>query len=251
MTACEALYAEVMGLRPEDGSINPRLLIALQHNAGYVIGAFLHGQAVGFVYSFLGCDRSAPDAMRLYQYSQLAVVSQPLQGRGIGRLLKLAQRDRCLADGIDRMRWAYDPLRTRNAHFNLDVLGGRVIRIVPEMYGHSGFGAYAGDATDRFIIDWPLSVDPEHQIRRAIPTQSWSVGVCAEDEEDLLIAVPAHWDKLRAQLGNQAAANLRGELRRAFASALDSNRMGISCQPVDAECSVYRFAPSSQSQDQQ
>ena len=241
MHACEQLYADVMGLRAEDGSINPRLLIALQRNGGYAIGAFLDGKAVGFAYSFLGYDRLGGGIRDLYQYSQLAVVAQGMQGEGIGKRLKLAQRDRCLADGVNRMKWAYDPMRTGNGHFNLNVLGAHVVSFAPAMYGGAGFGAYTGDATDRFIVDWLLDADPP-AVSSEAPSRTWRVGMAVEDHDDLLIAVPARWDRFRAEAGTGSAANLRGELRGAFTQVLDTGRVGVSCQAVDQDTAVYRFA---------
>lgn len=241
MHACEQLYAEVMGLRAQDGSINPRLLIALQHNGGYVIGAFLYGKVVGFAYSFLGRDPVREGVRSLYQYSQLAVVTNNMQGQGVGRLLKLAQRDRCLADGIKRIRWAYDPLRTRNGHFNLDVLGAQVVDFVPAMYGGSGFGTYAGDVTDRFIVDWPLEADPPKRVPTPALPRPWHTAMCVEDQDDLLITVPARWDSLRMEVGPAQATTLRDELRRVVTHTLGTGRVGVSCQTVDEDTAFYRF----------
>ena len=248
MHACEQLYADVMGLRAGDGSINPRLLIALQHNGGYVIGAFLAGKAVGFAYSFLGCDRLGAGINDLYQYSQLAVVAQGMQGEGIGKRLKLAQRDRCLADGLHRIKWAYDPLQTRNGHFNLNVLGAHVVGFTPAMYGGSGFGTYTGDATDRFIVDWSLDADSP-TTGRPVPTCTWRVGSYVEDRDDLLIAVPARWDRFRAEAGTETAATVRDQLRDAFTQVLDTGRVGVSCQAVDQDAAVYRFTHLAQQAD--
>lgn len=242
MAACQQLYADVMGLRIEDGSINPRLLIALQHNGGYVLGSFLDGQAVGFAYSFLGCDRSRGGTQSLYQYSQLAVVARSVQGHGIGRLLKLAQRERCLVDGINRIRWAFDPLRTRNGHFNLDVLRAEVVDFAPSMYGGAGFGAYAGDVTDRFIVDWSLQPRESVGEPKPVPPGRWRGGMTVVDGDDLLVAVPARWEQLRVELGSMGAATARDELRRAFTRALDTGRVGVSCLAVDDETAVYRFS---------
>jgi predicted GNAT superfamily acetyltransferase len=243
MMACDALYRRVMRLGPGDGSINPRLLIALQHNGGYVVGAYAGPELVGFVYSFLGSDRSTAVPAVLYQYSQLAVVAQDRQGQGIGRQLKHAQRERCLQDGIYRMRWAFDPLKTRNAHFNLDVLGGEITALVPAMYGARGFGADDQDESDRFIVDWHLARPVVPQ--RSLPPTSahWLLGRCVADRDDLLIAAPAQWDRHRTETGSAAATRLRGELRAAFAAALDSGRIGVSCQRISADIAVYRFAP--------
>jgi predicted GNAT superfamily acetyltransferase len=243
MTTCVALYRGVMGLRPTDDGINARLLTAMQHNGGYVVGAFVGQDLVGFAYSFLGCDRSAGGIAAPYQYSALAVVAGSMQGRGIGRQLKYAQRERCLADGIGRMRWAFDPLKTRNAHFNLDVLGGEVVALVPAMYGARGFGVDSEDESDRFIVDWPLARPAPPQRDLDASSHRWESGRRVVDGDDLLIAVPARWDRQRREIGGSAATELRRELRDAFSSALESGRRGVSCQRVDADVAVYRFEP--------
>lgn len=63
MAACIALYAEVMGLRPSDGGLNPRLLTALQSNGGIVVAAYEgdgdRARPVGFAYSFLAREGAA------------------------------------------------------------------------------------------------------------------------------------------------------------------------------------------------
>lgn len=239
MSACETLYAGVMGLRPNDGSINPRLMIALQANSGYVLGAFAEGQLVGFAYSFLARERPRG---RCYQYSQLAVVDRAHQGHGVGRLLKHAQRQRCLDDGITLMRWAFDPFKARNAYFNLDILGGRLIRLVPSMYGAHGFGTDTGEDTDRFIVDWELGED----VRPAVPfidAVAQQPGFTIVDGADLLIAIPADWQRYGAAFGRTRTGALRDELRRCFADAFTSGRVGVSCRRVSHDVFAYRFAP--------
>jgi predicted GNAT superfamily acetyltransferase len=244
MTECERLYREVMGLRPEDGSINPRLLTALQHNSGLVVGAYADDRMVGFAYSFLARELRR-DPPELYQYSQLAVVAQDLQGRGIGRQLKFAQREHCLRQGVELMRWAFDPMKTRNAHFNLDVLGGRVTEFVPAMYGATGFGSDAADASDRFIVTWPLAsstpVAPEPVRRQSDDAP----GTVRADGDHRLVMLPADWAAFRRSNLEQAA-RLRARVNECFVAALDEGQVGISCNPVGPGLMAYRFAPDEQ-----
>jgi predicted GNAT superfamily acetyltransferase len=244
MTACESLYANVLGLRPNDGSINPRLLTALQANSGIVLGAFAGQRLVGFAYSFLARDRkTGGDGGRLYHYSQLVVVANEHQGTGVGRALKHAQRRRCLDEGITLLRWAFDPLKIRNAYFNLDVLGGRVVELVPSMYGAHGFGADAGEDTDRFIVDWDLAAPEPPDLAEPTTEVPSTAGRTVVDGEDVLITVPADWQRHRAAFGPGVAASLRQDLRTSFARALDSGRVGVSCRRVAEDVFAYRFAP--------
>lgn len=240
MAACVALYNDVMGLRPDDGSINPRLLIALQANSGIVVGAYSGAELVGFTYSFLA--REPGPAHRVYQYSQLAVVAREHQGRRIGRRLKLAQRARCLAEGTTLMRWAFDPLKTRNAHFNLDVLGGRVTGLVPAMYGTGGFGEDAGETTDRFIVDWqldrPVPATGSREPLAAGP--DWRPGQVHRLGEDRLVVVPDDWQQHRAAVGATAAAELRTGLRSTFTELL-AEHAAVGCTRIGAGLAAYRF----------
>jgi predicted GNAT superfamily acetyltransferase len=184
-----------------------------------------------------------------------------MRDRGVGRRLKLAQRERCLADGIERMRWTFDPFKTRNAHVNLDVLGGEVIAFAPAMYGARGFGVDREDESDRFTVEWPLARTDRavERLPGAAPTSSaasadrgpapapvtrdWREGDVVADRDDVLIAVPAQWERRRAQLGTAGAAALRREVSASFAEALASGRVGVSCVRVGADLAVYRFVP--------
>ncbi|MER6333171.1 hypothetical protein ABT298_28380 [Streptomyces sp. NPDC001034] len=244
MADCVALYERVMGLRPDDGSLNPRLLTALQENSGLVVGAYLGEALVGFTYSFLARERDTDEqGPRLYQYSQLAVVAHERQGLGIGRLLKLGQRERCLAAGTTLIRWAYDPMQTRNAHFNLDVLGAVVDALKPAMYGTWGFGAATGESTDRFIASWHLDAPA----RPAAPTPcpppgGWIVGQVYDDGDDRIVVLPDDWYRLRAETGPEHAARLRGRLTHTFARLL-ADRTAVSCIRLPGGLAAYRFIP--------
>lgn len=258
LAACESLYVSVMGLRPNDGSINPRLLAALQANSGVVLGAYAGGELIGFAYSFLGREGQATqhrsDA-RLYQYSQLAVVSPQWQSKGVGRRLKYAQRTRCLADGITLMRWAFDPVKTRNAYFNLNVLGGRVVKLIPSMYGDAGFGGDTGDRTDRVIVEWDLIATgtgteggeaaerSRTTLRGEIQAPPLAFGESRYGTNELTVAIPAQWERYRAEHGPHAAAEMREKLRDQFTKALDAGWVGVSCDVIDPQSALYRFVP--------
>ncbi|MDX3071379.1 hypothetical protein ACIP98_07735 [Streptomyces sp. NPDC088354] len=248
MASCMELYADVMGLRPGDGGVNPRLLTALQANSGLVVDAHRGRELVGFAYSFLarepledGPGTAGGPAWRFYQYSQLAVVARAHQGKGIGRRLKHAQRDRCLAEGITLMRWTFDPVKTRNAHFNLDVLGGRLTAVKPAMYGPDGFGDDTGEVTDRFLVDWHLT-EPPRAARPLVPRAGWRPGTVHRDGEDVIVVVPAQWQKHRAEHGAGAAADLRRRLCETFGTVLTEHE-GVSCRRLDEDLAAYRFVP--------
>lgn len=237
--ACQLIYQQAFGLRPEDGSLNPRLLTGLSRNSGMVIGAHVGDELVGFALSFLA--RQDSDG-RLYQYSQTAAVRLAWQGKGIGRAIKFAQRDAALAAGVDLIRWTYDPLRPANAHFNLDVLGGAVVGLARDMYGTLGAPADRGEPSDRFITDWELRVSPG----RGGAVDPAAVAAIRPGELRVTgngswLGVPADWQAFRAGAPGEALA-MRELILGQAGQLLAAGLAGVSCVRLDDETAVYRFA---------
>jgi predicted GNAT superfamily acetyltransferase len=118
------------------------------------LGAIQAGEIVGFVLGFVG---AGPDGIHLH--SHMLAVNPGRQARGIGRALKLAQRAWALDRGLETMRWTFDPLIARNAHFNLNVLGAVADRFHRHYYGDMADRINRGEQTDRLEVVWHLSPD--------------------------------------------------------------------------------------------
>ncbi len=129
-------------------------LVSVQHSGGTLLGAYLDGALVGFVYGYLGMSGGS-----LYLFSQRMGVLPSVQSKGIGTALKLAQRELMLRQGIDLIVWTYDPLLAKNAMLNIEKLGGVVRTYVREIYGRVDNPLQAGLATDRFLCEWHLMSD--------------------------------------------------------------------------------------------
>ncbi|MGW0228701.1 GNAT family N-acetyltransferase [Actinopolymorpha singaporensis] len=222
------LYRTVLELRPGDPAVSPRLLAGLPRNGGSVIGAYAGDTLVGFAYGYVGRDSVTGE---VYHYSQAAVVGRDWQGRGVGRALKQGQREYVLATGLTRMRWAYDPVRARNAHFNLDVLGARGRWFVRDLYGpdrrEPGRGGPA-EPTDRLVVEWDLAGAPSPVPGLAVDLPAdrlpaW--GETAPAGDDLLLGVPRTWS--RTEPGR--AARVRAGVRHALESALGQGYVAVSC----------------------
>jgi predicted GNAT superfamily acetyltransferase len=142
------LQRRVWGYREID-TVPSQMFIVARESGGQVLGAFHHGKAIGFALAFAGIRRGA-----VYLHSHMVGVLPEYQDRGVGRLLKLAQRDDAIARGIDLIEWTFDPLQLKNAHFNLMRLGVIVRRYIPNFYGRTSSPLHAGLPTDRLVAEW-------------------------------------------------------------------------------------------------
>ena len=59
----------------------------------------------------------------------------PAHNAGVGRRLKLRQREEALTNGIRLIEWTFDPLELKNAFFNIERLGAIVRRYAENQYG--------------------------------------------------------------------------------------------------------------------
>lgn len=120
---------------------------------GITAGAFdASDQLLGFVFGMTGIEDG-----RLVHWSDMLAVRPELRDRGIGRQLKEFQRDALAPLGIDRIYWTFDPLVARNAHFNFNRLGVRVVEYAVDLYGDSDSPLHLGLGTDRFIVAWSIA----------------------------------------------------------------------------------------------
>jgi len=119
---------------------------------GQVVGAFADEKMVGFSLAYPGIRDSKP-----YLHSHMAAVLPQFRDLGIGRMLKLAQRDDALARGISLIEWTFDPLQPRNAYFNFCRLGVVARRYLIDVYGHTSSPLHAGLPTDRLVAEWHLN----------------------------------------------------------------------------------------------
>lgn len=118
---------------------------------GQVLGAFVDGKMAGFILAYPGIRNRAP-----YLHSHMAAVLPEFRDLGIGRRLKLAQREDALAQRISLVEWTFDPLQTKNAHFNICRLGAVVRRYLTDFYGSTSSPLHAGLPTDRLVGEWNL-----------------------------------------------------------------------------------------------
>jgi predicted GNAT superfamily acetyltransferase len=121
---------------------------------GQVIGGFERDRMVGFAMSIPGYRDG-----HSYLHSHMLAVLPGYRNSGLGRRLKLAQREDALARGINRMEWTFDPLEIKNAHLNIARLGAIVRRYMPDFYGPSTSPLQGSLPTDRLVAEWWLRSD--------------------------------------------------------------------------------------------
>jgi predicted GNAT superfamily acetyltransferase len=147
MKAAEAFQRSVWG--EDDPADNSDLMLAIQHEGGLVAGAFDGDRMLAFLFAFPTSDPTA-------QHSHRLGVHPSAQGQGLGLRMKLYQKDWCLARGITRVRWTYDPARRANAVLNIHRLGATANTYYRDYYGEME-GINAGVPSDRLLADWDLT----------------------------------------------------------------------------------------------
>jgi predicted GNAT superfamily acetyltransferase len=129
-----------------------RFLVVLTKVGGHVFGAYDGSRMIGFCFAMPGIKPGpAP-----YLHSHMLGVLPDYRDRGVGRRLKLRQREDALARGISLIEWTFDPLELKNAFFNLERLGAIVRRYVPNQYGITASPLHGGLPTDRCYAEWWL-----------------------------------------------------------------------------------------------
>jgi predicted GNAT superfamily acetyltransferase len=125
--------------------------VVANQTGGQVIGAFDGDKMIGFTMALAGYRNKAS-----YLHSHMTGVLPEYRDRKVGRSLKLFQREEALSRDIRLIEWTFDPLETRNAHFNLNRLGAIVRTYIPNFYGITSSPLHRGIPTDRLLCEWRL-----------------------------------------------------------------------------------------------
>ena len=124
----------------------------------------------------------------------LAVRQQHRNG-GLGRRLKLYQREDAIARGFELMEWTFDPLEIKNAYFNIEKLGAIIRRYVPNQYGTTSSFLHGGLPTDRCTAEWWIDSDRAHAAVNGRPVNRPAI--------EATIEVPNAIAELRQHAGTQ------------------------------------------------
>lgn len=230
MRELEALQKEVWGV--DDREVFPALAFQpITAVGGILIGAFVAGQMVGFVFGFPGLEND-----QVIHHSDMLAVRSEYRSQGIGYKLKLAQRERALEKGIDRITWTFDPLQLVNAYLNFSRLAVISDRYLINFYGETTSFLHSS-GTDRLWLTWLLNSE---RVRRRLQEQTTATRSIEFDQASLLVRVAQNEEPIVSadislsgsalieipqeinSLPNDLKVRWREATRQAFTRALDS-----------------------------
>lgn len=207
---CERVQASIWG----GLSVSAEVMQVTQKFGGTVLGAFVKGRLVGFLFALLARREG-----QIIHWSHQMGMLPGFRGQGLGFRLKLAHRKLALGQGIRSVCWTYDPLQSPNAALNLSRLGARVEEYVVDCYGRFPSTIEQGLPSDRFIVNWQIASKRTERhvggpgISRKIPATS-RVNITRKNdrgflanlkidldhrEPHLLVEIPTHTDLMRAE----------------------------------------------------
>ncbi|HEV7968496.1 MAG TPA: GNAT family N-acetyltransferase [Candidatus Acidoferrales bacterium] len=200
------------------------LFVVASETGGQVLGAFHGADLVGFTLALAGWR-----ARRPFLHSHMTAVLEGYRDRGVGRRLKLYQREDALARGIALVEWTFDPLVTKNAYFNFMRLGAIARRYLPNAYGITTSPLHGSLPTDRLVAEWHLR---SNRVRSALAGKQNSA---LASRRAARIAIPANLEAMRSSEpvpARQIQAGVRAQFLKWFgkgyvATGVQSNEGGM------------------------
>ncbi len=194
----------------EDIAVPSAIFVVAHHTGGQVFGAFDATRAagssnpkmVGFTLALAAVRSGKP-----YLHSHMTAVLPEFHNRGVGRRLKLFQRQDALKRSIDLIEWTFDPLDLKNAYFNFVRLGVVARKYIPDCYGVTQSPLHAGLPTDRLVAEWWLASERVKSILVDNPSPM--------KESARPISIPANLAEIR-DTDREAAARLQTLAREQF-----------------------------------
>jgi len=181
-----------------------RLFVVGEKIGGHVIGAWDGNELAGFAYGIPGYRNGYS-----YLHSHMLAVRPAHRNTGLGRAMKLFQRDICLEMGLELMEWTFDPLEIKNAFLNIEKLGAITRRYSVNQYGITSSPLQGGLPSDRLTAEWWLK---SKRVQTLLET-----GYTAKTFVTEAIEVPAEIAAWKANEGTRArAAELQSKNRDLF-----------------------------------
>lgn len=220
------LQQEIWGF--EDIELLPVRLFVVAHKVGgQTIGCYDGDVMVGFLLAIPGVKPGGEN----YLHSHMMGVKDGYRDCGLGRRMKLAQREEALNRGIRLVEWTFDPLELKNAHFNIERLGAVVKRYVLNQYGTTTSHLHGGLPTDRCVAEWYLDS----------PRVSGLLAGPAEQRGEIAerISIPAGIAEIRAN-DPARAREIQSRVSEGFLAAFNRG-LTVTGFERSAEAGTYTF----------
>jgi predicted GNAT superfamily acetyltransferase len=188
-----------------------RMFVVADKIGGQIIGTFDGPHMVGFALSIPGSRNGHP-----YLHSHMLAVRESHRNAGLGRRMKLAQREDGLARGFELIEWTFDPLEIKNAYLNIEKLGAIARRYTINQYGMSSSPLQGGLPTDRLIAEWWIK---SKRVETLVNT-----GTLPQYKTTVTIEVPSkiyEWKASATERKKAADVQLRN--REGFLEAFDTD----------------------------
>ena len=137
-----------------------RLFVVATKVGGQVFGAFDGPEMIAFLLAIPGIKQGGAS----YLHSHMMGVVPSYRNKGVGRMLKLRQREEAIEQGVQLVEWTFDPLELKNAFFNIERLGAVVRRYVLNQYGTTTSRLHGGLPTDRCVAEWHVNARRVEQV---------------------------------------------------------------------------------------
>ena len=224
---CIEIQRSTWGL--PDVDITPARLFIVARWAGTPpLGAYAaDGRILGFLHTLPSRHRGVAA-----YYSHMLAIDEELRDSGIGYALKLEQRRRAIEDGVGLVVWTFDPLQSRNAHFNINKLGVVVRQYVENFYGEQHVSVFdAGIGSDRVFAEWWVG---SPRVARALGGERQSISGM-----EPFVEIPGDFQSLRGRDMSQALL-WRLRTRERFQSRLSRGLVAVAVAR-DAAAGVSRY----------
>jgi len=224
---CVRLQREIWG--EADLEVEPvTMFVVASITGGQVLGAFDGERLVGYTLAVVGLREHVT-----YLHSHQTGVCAEYRDRGVGRMLKLFQREEALGRGIRLIEWTFDPLELKNAHFNLNRLGAICRRYIEDLYGVTTSPLHRGIPTDRLVAEWRLDS------QRVVAAIQDLASVAAD--APAAIEVPAALEEWK-QSDPQKVASVQARLREEFTNWFARGYAAVGMR-ASATSTAYLLAP--------
>lgn len=190
----------------KDISVVSSIFVVAHHTGGQVLGAFDGNRLLGFTLALIGVRRD-----EIFLHSHMTAVMPEFRDYGIGRRLKLFQREDALKHGIKLVEWTFDPLEAKNAHFNLMRLGAVARRWIPNCYGVTESPLHGSLPTDRLVAEWRLDSERVKSVVAGNPT--------SVSKRAMRIEFPADFPGIR-DTNLEVATEIQSKVRDQFEALL-------------------------------